>query len=314
MESKPYFGAGIYHQPSAPEPQKTEEEPAQTQEQEEEVPTENFQTESEPMEETAREDGDYQGFFVQQERDREKAMLLKRSREGEKAPPAKVFATPQSPRKSRAPFQQTPQVQQERRPRNHDRYEDRSVAVETKETNHEKKIAPLKTEPASSGPFLLNQRVAILVDVQNMYHSAKKTYGRNLSYSKLISQAVHGRKLIRAIAYLLDREGVDQGAFIEHLSNCGFEVRRKNLIERADGSRKGDWDLGIAADAIALSKKIDVIILVSGDGDFISLTQMLKHQGVKVEVASFRESAADALVASADTFHALGKETLYGSD
>ena len=101
-------------------------------------------------------------------------------------------------------------------------------------------------EQRSRRPNLAGQRVAILVDVQNMYHSAKKIYGRNLSYAKLLEHTVRGRTLTRAIAYIIDRQGVDQEAFVDHLKHIGFHVRRKELIERPDGSRKGSWDLGLA--------------------------------------------------------------------
>ena len=159
--------------------------------------------------------------------------------------------------------------------------------------------------------FLRHQRVALFVDVQNMYHSAKKLHGRNLSYAKLLERTVRGRQLIRATAYVIDRQGIDQEAFIDHLRNTGFQVRRKELVERPDGSRKGNWDLGLALDAIHSSPKVDVVILVTGDGDFAPLITSLTGKGVIVELACFGESASEALVQQAERLHYLGKNDLY---
>lgn len=158
---------------------------------------------------------------------------------------------------------------------------------------------------------LRGQRVAVFVDVQNMYHSAKKIYGRNLSYAKLLDATVRGRTLTRALAYVIDRQGVDQQAFVDHLRHLGFHVRRKELIERPDGSRKGSWDLGLALDALRVAPRVDVVVLVTGDGDFVPLAQALAAEGVAVEVACFRESASDSLVQIADDLHLLGRDNLY---
>ena len=146
----------------------------------------------------------------------------------------------------------------------------------------------------------LNQRVAVLVDVQNMYYSAKKIYNSKISFHKLLSAVLRSRRLIRAVAYTVEKEGADQTKFYEVLNRSGFEIKSRDLIVRSDGSRKGDWDMGIAIDAISLVEKIDVLILVTGDGDFVALVNMLKSRGVRVEVASFLDSTADNLLATAD--------------
>jgi len=145
-----------------------------------------------------------------------------------------------------------------------------------------------------------NQRVAVLVDVQNMYYSAKKIYSSKVSFRRLLPALMRNRKLVRAIAYTVEKEGTDQEKFYEVLRRSGFEIKRRDLIVRSDGSRKGDWDMGIAIDAISLVDKVDVIVLVTGDGDFVALVNMLKGRGVRVEVASFRESTADNLMAATD--------------
>ena len=164
---------------------------------------------------------------------------------------------------------------------------------------------------ASPGGFLKRQRVAVFVDVQNMYHSAKKTYGRNLSYAKMLRACVRSRRLSRSIAYVIDREGVDQVSFLDHLRYCGFEVRKREVIERMDGSRKAEWELGIAMDMLRIADKVDVIIIVSGNGVFADVAPLIKARGVKFECCAFRESMSDLLIRAVDHYHFLGEDHLY---
>ena len=155
-----------------------------------------------------------------------------------------------------------------------------------------------------------SQRVAILVDVQNMYYSARKIYGSKLSFQKLLPTLLNNRRLVRAIAYVVEKEGADQEKFYEVLRRTGFEIKRRDLIVRSDGSRKGDWDMGIAIDAISMAEKVDVVVLVTGDGDFVALVNMLKSRGVRVEVASFRESTSESLMYAANEHYLLDQEML----
>ncbi|HUU69487.1 MAG TPA: NYN domain-containing protein [Planctomycetota bacterium] len=155
-----------------------------------------------------------------------------------------------------------------------------------------------------------SQRVAILVDVQNMYYSARKIYGSKLSFQKLLPTLLNNRRLVRAIAYVVEKEGADQEKFYEVLRRTGFEIKRRDLIVRSDGSRKGDWDMGIAIDAISMAEKVDVVVLVTGDGDFVALVNMLKSRGVRVEVASFRESTSENLMYAANEHYLLDQEML----
>lgn len=164
---------------------------------------------------------------------------------------------------------------------------------------------------ASPGGFLRRQTVAVFVDVQNMYHSAKKTFGRNLSYSKMLRSCVRSRRLVRSLAYVIDREGVDQVSFFDHLRYCGFEVRKREVIERMDGSRKAEWELGMAMDMLTIADKVDTIIIVSGNGVFADLVPALRAKGVKVEACAFRESMSDLLQRAVDQYHFLGEEHLY---
>jgi len=163
----------------------------------------------------------------------------------------------------------------------------------------------------SQGGFLKRQRVAVFVDVQNMYHSAKKCYGSNLSYSKMLRACVRNRRLVRSIAYVIEREGIDQISFTDHLRYCGFEVRKREVIERADGSRKAEWETGIAMDMIRIADKVDVIIAVSGNGIFADVAPLIKAKGCKFECCAFRESMSDVLTKSVDQYHVLSEDHLY---
>lgn len=167
---------------------------------------------------------------------------------------------------------------------------------------------------ASPGGFLKRQRVAVFVDVQNMYHSAKKTYGRNLSYSRMLRACVRNRRLVRSTAYVIEREGIDQVSFLDHLRYCGFEVKRREVIERMDGSRKAEWELGIAMDMLRIADKVDTIIVVSGNGVFADVAPLIRAKGVKFECCAFRESMSDLLIRAVDQYHLLSEDHLYQND
>ena len=157
---------------------------------------------------------------------------------------------------------------------------------------------------------ITHQRVSVLVDVQNMYYAARNLYNSKLEFSKLLNTLVRGRALTRALAYIVERPGMEQEKFVEVLRRNGFEVRKKLLIERSDGSQKGDWDLGIALDAIALADRVDVVILVTGDGDFVALVHYLHSRGLRVEVASFPETTALELIRCCNHYHRLNERVL----
>lgn len=147
------------------------------------------------------------------------------------------------------------------------------------------------------------QRVGVLVDVSNMYHSAKNLYKKRVNFKEILTQTVAGRKLIRATAYVVKTETDEGTQFFEALSQQGFEVKMKDLQIFAGGAKKGDWDVGITVDAIRLAEKLDVIILVSGDGDYIPLVSYLQNtKGCLVEVAAFRQTASGKLIEEADDF------------
>ena len=155
-----------------------------------------------------------------------------------------------------------------------------------------------------------NQRVAIFIDVQNMFYSAKCKYNAKLNFKKLLNLISRGRIIVRVIAYTIETDDIDQSGFFDVLRGMGIEVKAKLLRSRADGSSKGDWDMGLAIDALMISDKVDVIILVSGDGDFLHLINALKYKGVKAEVASFTSSSTKDLIEAADLHYPLDKNIL----
>jgi len=157
------------------------------------------------------------------------------------------------------------------------------------------------------------QRVGVYVDVQNMFYSAKHLSGAKLDFAKLMMKAVRGRQLIRAVCYVVTNPDVDQENFIEMLKSNGYEIKSKALRMRADGSTKGDWDMGIAIDAISMAEKLDIVVLVSGDGDFTDLVYHLKSRGVFVEAISFRNSTNEDLIRAVDAYIPIERDMLYKS-
>lgn len=152
--------------------------------------------------------------------------------------------------------------------------------------------------------YYSDQRVGIFIDVQNLYHSAKNLHHGRVNYNELIKYLVGGRRLIRAMAYVVKSEtATGESAFFEALENAGLELRSKDLQIYGDGMKKADWDVGMAVDAIRMSEFLDVVVLVTGDGDFIPLVDYLKWgRGRLVEVAAFHRSANSKLQEVADSF------------
>lgn len=147
-----------------------------------------------------------------------------------------------------------------------------------------------------------DQRVAILIDTQNLYHSAKNLYKSKVNFGAVVKSALGERKLIRALSYVVNTESGEEGAFFEALEKVGIEIKTKDLQIFYGGAKKADWDVGLAIDAIKLSRKVDSIVLATGDGDFIPLVEFLKCQGCQVEVITFGRSASQKLRESVDDF------------
>lgn len=175
----------------------------------------------------------------------------------------------------------------------------------------EEKVIEQVFEQESEGwDILAGQRVAVLIDVQNMFYSAKHQYNRKIDFAKLLGFIVNGRTMIRAIAYVIQAGEVDQSGFISFLKLNGFEVKAKELKQKQDGSLKGDWDMGIAIDSMMLANRVDVVALVTGDGDFAQLVATLNAQGVRVEVYGFPMNTSEELKRTASEFTPLNSDVL----
>jgi len=146
------------------------------------------------------------------------------------------------------------------------------------------------------------QRIGIFVDVANMYHSAQKLYGTNVNFEEVLTTAVADRQLVRAVAYAIKSETAEEEKFFNALEQQGYELRVKELQTFVSGHKKGDWDLGLAIDAIQLAPKIDTAVIVSGDGDYIPLVEHLRSLGCRIEVIAFRESCSSNLCHVVDGF------------
>jgi uncharacterized LabA/DUF88 family protein len=153
-----------------------------------------------------------------------------------------------------------------------------------------------------------DQRVGVFIDVQNMYYSAKNLFNCRVNFGNIVETAVSNRELVRAIAYVV-RAGVpEEQSFFDALTKLGIETKERELQVFFGGAKKADWDVGMVVDAIRLSPKLDVVVLVSGDGDFIPLLEYLKNNGVQAEVISFRETTSTKLIEAADDFTDLSQD------
>ncbi len=146
------------------------------------------------------------------------------------------------------------------------------------------------------------QRIAVLIDVQNLYHTAKNIYKTRVDFGQILKSATDGRKLIRAFAYVIRTESGEEKAFFEALIQLGIETRVKDLKEFSSGVKKADWDVGLVVDAIRVAPGVDALIIISGDGDFVPMVEYLKNQGKRVEVVAFGKTTAQKLIEAADEF------------
>ncbi|MDD3190218.1 MAG: NYN domain-containing protein [Candidatus Pacebacteria bacterium] len=154
-----------------------------------------------------------------------------------------------------------------------------------------------------------DQRIGVFVDTQNMYHSARSLFGSRVNFKEVLDAAVAGRVLIRAITYVISTEGGEEKTFFEAMEKFGFEIKEKDLQIFPGGMKKADWDVGLAVDTIKLADKLDVIVIVSGDGDYEPLVEYLKvNKGCRVEVMAFGDSTSARLIDIADSFTDLGED------
>jgi uncharacterized LabA/DUF88 family protein len=147
-----------------------------------------------------------------------------------------------------------------------------------------------------------DQRVAVFIDTQNLYHSAKNLYKSKVNFAAVVKTAVGERKLIRALSYVVNTESGEENAFFDALEKAGIEIKTKDLQVFYGGAKKADWDVGMAVDAIKVAGKVDSVILATGDGDFVPLVEYLKSLGCQVEAITFGRSASSRLREGVDDF------------
>ena len=147
------------------------------------------------------------------------------------------------------------------------------------------------------------QRVGVFIDTQNLYHSARNLYKARVNFGAVLKDAVAVRKLVRAVAYVITTEAGDEKNFFEALEKLGIETKTKDLQIFSGGTKKGDWDVGLTVDVMKMANRLDTVVIVSGDGDFIPLVKYLQHHtGTQVEVVSFGKSTSGKLREAADDF------------
>jgi uncharacterized LabA/DUF88 family protein len=158
------------------------------------------------------------------------------------------------------------------------------------------------------------EKLVVQVDVQNIYYTTKQSYGQNFDYNQFWAKATGNRQVIKAIAYAIDRDDEKQRQFQNILRAIGFEVKLKPFIQRVDGSAKGDWDVGIALDAMEYAKDADVVVLASGDGDFDLLVDKIRHDfNAAVEVYGVPKFTSTSLINSASKYIPINQSLLLGA-
>ena len=155
------------------------------------------------------------------------------------------------------------------------------------------------------------KKIAIFVDVQNIYYTTRDAYGRQFNYRKLWQQISSEGEIVSATAYAIHRGDDKQLKFQDALKHIGFTVKLKPYIQRSDGSAKGDWDVGIAIDVMDVSKDVDTVVLLSGDGDFDLLLEKVKNDfGVSTEVYGVPALTANSLINAANIYHCIEEDLL----
>jgi len=153
----------------------------------------------------------------------------------------------------------------------------------------------------------LDQRVGVFIDTQNMYYSARHLFKRKVDFKNIVEDAAANRKLIRAMAYVIKTKTAEEQPFFDALEKAGIELREKDLIEYASGHKKGDWDVGLTIDVVRMLDMLDVIVLISGDGDYIPLINFAQSRGRIVELMSFGETTSSNLLEEVDDHIDLSK-------
>lgn len=146
------------------------------------------------------------------------------------------------------------------------------------------------------------QRVAIFIDTQNLYHTAKNLYKTKVNFDAVVKAALGGRRLVRALAYVVTTESGEEQSFFEALEKVGIEVKTKDLQIFYGGAKKADWDVGMAIDAVKVADKVDAIVIATGDGDFIPLVEYVRAHGCQIEAITFGRSCSSKLRDGVDNF------------
>jgi len=160
-----------------------------------------------------------------------------------------------------------------------------------------------------AGPTV--KKIAVFVDVQNIYYTTRQAYGRQFDYRKLMQRIRTEGEIVSATAYAIHRGDEKQLKFQNALKQMGFTVKLKPYIQRSDGSAKGDWDVGIAIDVLEAAKDVDTVVLLSGDGDFdLLLEKINKDYAVSTEVYGVPALTANSLIEAANIFHPIDENLL----
>ncbi len=155
------------------------------------------------------------------------------------------------------------------------------------------------------------KKIAVFADVQNIYYTCRQAYGRQFNYDALIKRISAGGQIVSATAYAIDRGDEKQRKFQSALRQMGFTVRLKPYIQRSDGSAKGDWDVGITIDVLETAPNVDIVVLLSGDGDFDMLLRKIRRDyKVRAEVYGVPALTANSLIDSASLYHQINEELL----
>jgi len=155
------------------------------------------------------------------------------------------------------------------------------------------------------------KKIAVFVDVQNIYYTTRQAYGRQFNYRKLWQRISSEGEIVSATAYAIHRGDNKQLQFQNALKHIGFTVKLKPYIQRSDGSAKGDWDVGITIDVMEMGKSVDTVILLSGDGDFdLLLKKIQTDYGVSTEVYGVRALTANSLIDAASIYHRIEGDLL----
>jgi|SRR3989344_5294535 len=147
-----------------------------------------------------------------------------------------------------------------------------------------------------------DQRISVFVDVQNLYYSARSLYNARVNFGSILKEVTGARRLVRAIAYVIRASIPEEQSFFSALDKSGFEVKMKDLQVFATGAKKGDWDVGITMDMVQMMNKLDSIVLLSGDGDYVDAIKYLQINGTRVEAAAFGRSTSAKLKEAVDDF------------